>query len=142
MFYDIGALNITGSLRWETHANVGVLLVGLGYSPDPGHTYVSEVSTWELGGAGAHRLLTVPGRTRTLDSVNHRILFDASDLTFLSLPLAVGTPYYAIYYDTTNASDATRELIGREPLVSPKAPDGSDYTIRHPTGGIWSLPTL
>lgn len=139
--YNIGAFNLTGALRWETHSTIGLLLATSSYTPDRDHEHVDDITN-ELSGGNYARLTTMSGRTRTRDDTNDRIVLDASDVTFPGLQLGAGTPGYLIVYDNAEAADADRELIGWVTLSSPLTPDGSNYTITFSASGIWALSTV
>jgi len=131
---------------WESMPNVGLLLAKWTLTPSTGHVFVSEVSGHELSGGGYARLTTIPGRTRTLDVPNSRIVYDAGDVVFPSLQAAAGTPKYGIFYDSTEAADADRKIIGWITLKgqsspSPDTPDGSSYRILWDPVGLWVLST-
>lgn len=143
-FYNRGAFDLTGDLRWESASNIGMLVTTLAYVPDRSHTFVSDVSA-ELSGGNYGRVTSITGRTRTLDNSNDRVVFDADNPILIGLQAAAGIPQYAVFYDNATGADSTRPLIGWVTLSGSqldRTPDGSDYRITWNSGGLWVISTL
>lgn len=126
--YNRGKALVLGSFNWSS-SNVGVALVTTTYTPNADHNFVSDLTN-ELSGGGYARQTTVDSRSVTEDDTNDRVDLVAQKVTFPSLGAAAGTPKYAIVYDNTNGTDATRELIAWVDLGSAPVPDGNNYEIR------------
>src|SRR5262245_183100 len=123
-----GKARIAGSFNWLT-TSVGVLLATASYTPDADHNTVSQVTN-ELSGGNYARVTTVSGRAITQDDASDRADLVATKVSFTSLNPVAGTPKYAIVYDNTNGTDATRDIIAIIEIASPVAPDGNNYEIR------------
>lgn len=136
---------VNGQVDWDGSTSVGVLLTTNTFVPTRALNTVSEVTN-ELSGGGYVRK-TLASRTLTESDANNRVELDAADVTWTALGAAAGTPRWAIVYDNTNATDATRETIGYVDLtpdegVTPApTPNGSDYTVVWPATGIFRLNT-
>lgn len=136
--YNRGTYRIVNqNFNW-TSTSVGVLLVTSTYTPAYTHNFVSDITN-ELTGGGYARLTAIASRTITEDDTNHRVILDGADIQFPSLGAAAGTPQYAIIYDNTNGTDATRDLVGYIDLGTPPTPDGNNYNIAWDTVGLWVI---
>lgn len=127
--YNRGKLKfMNGSHVWGTTA-VGVALVTSTYVPNADHNFVSDLTN-ELSGGNYARVTTIGSQSVTEDDTNDRADVEGAKVTFTSLQAAAGTPQYAIVYDNTNGTDATRDLLCWIDLGTPATPDGNNYEIR------------
>lgn len=125
----LGGKSVTaGPHVWGTTA-VGVILVTTTYTPNADHNFVSDLTN-ELSGGGYARLTAITSQSITEDDTNDRADYVGQKVTFTSLGAAAGTPKYAIVYDRTGGSDATRELLCWVDLGAAPTPDGNNYEVR------------
>lgn len=90
--------------------NIKVMLVGSGYTPDQDtHRYKSQVTNEVTGTGYTAGGVTIGSMAFTYDTSTNRWSFDAVDATWSSSTISAR---YAVLYDSTPATDATRPLIG------------------------------
>lgn len=121
--YNRGLQLILGGLDLSS-SDVRVLLVGTGYTYDPDHNFVSDLTS-ELSGTGYVRK-ALTGLTVTEDDTNDRGQFTANNLTWTGANF--GTVDAAILYleDTT---DAARQLIARIDVNPNIATNTGDFSV-------------
>lgn len=112
-----------------------VMLTTSAYTPNQGtHKYKSSVTN-EVTGTG----YTATGATLASVTVNlatNTLTFDAADVTW---PTSTITARYAVIYDSTPASDATRPLIAYVDFGADVSSTGADFTIQWNASGIASF---
>ena len=126
--YNRGKAVMLAAVNWSS-TNVGVLLVTSTYTPNADHNVVTDITN-ELTGGGYARQTTVASRSVSEDDANDRVDLLAAKVTFPSLGAAAGTPKYAVIYDNTNGTDATRDVLCWVDLGAAPVPDGNNYEIR------------
>ena len=129
---------VDGTVTWGTTV-VNCLLVTSSYTPNADHNFVSEVTANELSGGNYVRKTLANEAGPTEDDTNDRITYNADDITWTALQAAAGTPAYAIIYDDTAGTDATKELIAWITLTSPPTPNGGDYQVQWDAAGLFAL---
>lgn len=128
-----------GAGGWATGgADIGVLLVTSGYTYDPDHNFVSDITN-ELSGGGYARQTGLSSRTISENDTADQIEYDAADVTFSSLDIAAGQPVAAIVFNNAPGSDATRQVLSRNVLTGPAVPNGGNYTITWDVDGVLVL---
>lgn len=125
---------LLGELDLGNAADVIKVILVTGHSLDiDNDASYSDVSADEESGAGyTTGGETLGSQTVTQDNTNDRADFDGDDVTWTGLD--VGTPNYAIMYDSTHASDY---LIAAWEITT--ASDGSDYILQWHTDGVLLL---
>lgn len=128
-----------------TSATVKVLLVGTGYTPDPDHQFVSDITggpNYELSGtnyvagfSGAGRK-TLASTTVTKDNTNDLAYYDAADLTWTAIN--AGTARYAALY-SPNTTDANSKLLMIIQFPADFVSNGGDGVLQWNSGGIAQL---
>jgi hypothetical protein len=118
--------------------NVKVALLSSSYTPNQtGHGYMSDTRAYEVSGtgytAGGQALAS---KTVTKDAANKVVVFDAADVTWANSTI---TARYAVVYDDSGASDATKALIGYIDLVSDQASNNGNFVIEWDASGILRL---
>lgn len=118
-----------------------VMLVTSAYTPDQDtHQFKSSVTN-EVSGTG----YTAGGAT--LGTVNvaytagtNTLMFDAADTSWTSSTIT--NARYAIIYDSTPATDATRPLIAYVDLDSDRSTTNSEFKLTWNSSGIitWAVP--
>ncbi|MGC5027072.1 hypothetical protein ACLQ3K_20175 [Tsukamurella sp. DT100] len=121
---------------------IKVMLCTSAYTPDQDtHQFKSSVTN-EVSGTG----YTAGGATITGVSVSYNastnvLSFDGGDVSWSPATLiGANAPRYAVIYDSTPATDATRPLIGYINFETDDyAPNGGTLTIQWNAGGIGSV---
>jgi len=132
-YYNTGLLQIqNGTIDPDTDV-LKIMLVGTGYSFDPDHTTVSQVSGSELvatnyaggfGGAGRKTLTVTALKDDTLD----KVIFNFADATWSALGGAVNDTVAGAVVIKENSSDADSVPIFYFDL-SDLVTNGSSYTL-------------
>lgn len=126
-------------IDWDTD-DIKVALVGSAYVPDQDlHDYYDDVVANEVAGtgytAGGQSLTT---KTRTYDAANNVTVLDADDVTWAASTI---TARYAVIYDNTPATNATKPLIGYLDFVSDQSSTNGNFTITWDASGIVRITT-
>lgn len=115
---------------------IKVMLCTSSYTPDQDtHQYKSSVTNEVTGTgytAGGQALTSV---TVTYTGASNTFTFDSADPSWASSSI---TARYAVYYDATPASDATRPLLAYVDFGADKTSDGGPFTITVDAAGILS----
>jgi hypothetical protein len=117
---------------------VKVALLSSGYTPDQNaHDYFNDVSAYEVTGTGyTAGGQALAGKTVTKDTANKVVVFDANDVTWANSTI---TARYAVVYDDSGATTATKALIGYIDLVSDQASNNGNFVIQWDATGILRL---
>ena len=108
-----------------SNADYWVLLVN-GYTPSQDiEQYVSDISTFETSGSGYVRK-ELTGLMSAYDTINHRIVLDADDVTW---QLANFTANGAIIY-IKDTSDATSRLVSFVDFNIAKSSSNTNFVIK------------
>lgn len=119
---------------WETDT-IKVLGLKSTYVPSRAHHYVDDVVAYELTASGYARH-TVTGKTRGVDTTNHRIIYDCDDIS-LGSPAAGNTiGWVAFYKQVTTDSDSILLALFAYPTT---ATSGSPITATIPADGVHYL---
>jgi hypothetical protein len=118
--------------------NVKVALLSSSYTPNQTtHGYMSDVRSYEVSGTGyTAGGQALAGKTVTKDTANKVVVFDANDVTWANSTI---TARYAVVYDDTPSTDATKPLIGYIDLVSDQASNNGNFVIQWDATGILRL---
>ena len=119
---------------WDSDT-IKVALVTNAYTPDQdAHNYFDDVVANEVTGTGyTAGGNTLANKTNTYDSATNVIKLDADDVTWASSTI---TARYAIIYDATPATNATRPLIGYVDFGSDQSSSNGNFTITWDSTGI------
>ncbi len=95
---------------WDSDS-IKVGLLSSSYTPNQDtHDYYDDVNTYEVSGTGyTAGGQTLGSKTVTYDSANNVIILDAADTTWSSSTI---TARYAVIYDDSGATNASKALIG------------------------------
>lgn len=116
--------------------DIRVRLHTASYVPDRAtHEFASDLTN-ELPTAGGYTAggFALTGKTMTVDTVNHRVTFDADDAVWAAATL---TARYASIVDAREAADANRELIGLIDFGENKSSVAVDYKVVFNALGIF-----
>ncbi len=122
-------------IDWDSDT-IKVALLTNAYTPDQdAHNYFDDVSTHEVTGATGYTAggNTLANKTNTYNSSPNVIVLDADDTTWASSTI---TARYAVIYDATPATAATRPLIGYVDFGSDQSSSNGNFTITWDSTGI------
>jgi hypothetical protein len=121
-------------IDWDTDT-IKVALLTNGYTPDQdAHNYLDDVIASEVTGTGyTQGGNTLANKTNSYNSGTNVIVLDADDTTWSSSTI---TARYAVIYDATPATNATRPLIGYVDFGSDQSSSNGNFTITWDATGI------
>ena len=119
---------------WDTDT-IKVALLSNSYTPDQdAHNYFDDVSTYEVTGTGyTTGGATLTNKTNTYSGASNTIVLDADDVTWSSSTI---TARYAVLYDASPATNATKPLIGYVDFGSDQSSSNGNFTITWDATGI------
>ena len=115
---------------------IKVALLTNAYTPNQDtHDYFDDVVANEVAATGGYTSggITLANKTITYDSGTNVIKLDADDVTWSASTI---TARYAVVYDASPASDATRPLIGYVDFGSDQSSSSGNFTITWDATGI------
>lgn len=116
---------------------IKVMLCTSSYTPDQDtHQYKSSVTNEITGTGYTAGGATLSGVTITYDAATNKLTFDASDTSWSASTLVAR---YAVIYDATPGSDATRPLIAYVTFDADKSSTSAPFQIIWDAAGIASL---
>jgi hypothetical protein len=121
-------------IDWDTDT-IKVALLTNAYTPDQDvHNYLDDVVTYEVSGTGyTAGGNTLANKTNSYNSSTNVITLDADDTTWSSSTI---TARYAVIYDATPATNATKPLIGYVDFGSDQSSSNGNFTITWDATGI------
>lgn len=119
---------------WDTDT-IKVALLSNSYTPDQdAHNYFDDVVAYEVTGTGyTAGGTTLANKTNTYNSATNTIVLDADDVTWSSSTI---TARYAVVYDASPATNATKPLIGYVDFGSDQSSSNGNFTITWDATGI------
>ena len=121
-------------IDWDSDT-IKVALLTNAYTPNQdGHDYFDDVVANQVTGTGyTSGGNTLANKTNVYNSSTNVIVLDADDTTWASSTI---TARYAVIYDATPATDATRPLIGYVDFGSDQSSSNGNFTITWDSTGI------
>jgi len=121
-------------IDWDTDT-IKVALLTNAYTPDQdAHNYLDDVVANEVTGTGyTAGGNTLANKTNSYNSATNVIVLDADDTTWSSSTI---TARYAVIYDASPATNATRPLIGYVDFGSDQSSSNGNFTITWDATGI------
>jgi len=121
-------------IDWDTDT-IKVALLTNAYTPDQdAHNYLDDVVANEVSGTGyTAGGNTLANKTNAYNSATNVIVLDADDTTWSSSTI---TARYAVVYDASPATNATRPLIGYVDFGSDQSSSNGNFTITWDATGI------
>jgi hypothetical protein len=121
-------------IDWDTDT-IKVALLTNSYTPDQdAHNYLDDVIANEVSGTGyTAGGNTLANKTNTYNSATNVIVLDADDTTWSSSTI---TARYAVIYDASPSTNATRPLIGYVDFGSDQSSSNGNFTITWDATGI------
>jgi hypothetical protein len=121
-------------IDWDTDT-IKVALLTNSYTPDQdAHNYYDDVVANEVSGTGyTAGGNTLANKTNSYNSATNVIVLDADDTTWSSSTI---TARYAVVYDASPATNATRPLIGYVDFGSDQSSSNGNFTITWDATGI------
>lgn len=117
---------------------IKVALLTSSYTPNQDtHDYLDDVVANEVSGTGyTAGGATLASKTLTYDGANNVTVLDAADVTWSASTI---TARYAVIYDASPGTNATRPLIGYVDFGSDQSSTAGDFTITWDSTGIVRL---
>jgi hypothetical protein len=114
---------------------IKLALLTSSYTPNQDtHDYFDDVVANEVTGTGyTAGGATLANKSVTYDSANNVFVFDADDVTWASSTI---TARYAVLYDATPGTNATRPLIGYVDFSSDQSSTSGNFTVTWDATGI------
>jgi hypothetical protein len=121
-------------IDWDSDT-IKVALLTSSYTPNQDtHDYLDDVSSYEVTGTGyTSGGITLSSKTSTYDGTNNVVILDAADVTWSSSTI---TARYAVVYDDSGASAASKALIGYVDFGSDQSSTNGNFTITWDSTGI------
>jgi hypothetical protein len=121
-------------IDWDSDT-IKVALLTNGYTPDQdAHNYFDDVVASEVTGTGyTAGGNTLANKTNSYNSSTNVIVLDADDTTWSSSTI---TARYAVIYDASPATNATRPLIGYVDFGADQSSSNGNFTITWDATGI------
>lgn len=126
-------------IDWDTD-DIKVALVSSAYVPNQDtHDYFDDVAANEVSGTGyTAGGASLASKTLTYDGANNVLVLDAADVTWANSTV---TARYAVIYDNTPATAATKPLIGYVDFVSDQSSTNGNFTLQWDATGILRITT-
>lgn len=117
--------------------NIKVALVTSSYTPNQDtHDYWDDVAANEVSGTGyTAGGAVLASKTVTYDGATNTLKLDAADVTWSSSSI---TARYAVVYDDTPSTNATKPLIAYFDFTTDRASSNGDFIVRWSTDGIFT----
>lgn len=122
---------------WTTGSALYMGLCTSGYTPNPDHDDMGDITNELSGGNYARVALT--SLSVVIDDANNQIELDCADVTFTALGAAAGNPTQAVTHLSASGGDANSILHVVNDLTAPPAPNGGDYVIQPSAEGLIKL---
>lgn len=121
-------------IDWDTDT-IKVALLSNAYTPDQdAHNYLDDVVANEVTGTGyTAGGATLANKTNSYNGATNVITLDADDVTWSSSTI---TARYAVIYDASPATNATKPLIGYVDFGSDQSSSNGNFTITWDATGI------
>lgn len=121
-------------IDWDSDT-IKVALLSSSYTPNQDtHDYWDDVSANEVTGTGyTAGGATLANKSASYDAGTNVVKLDADDVTWSSSTI---TARYAVIYDDTPATDATKPLIGYVDFVTDQSSNNGNFTITWDSDGI------
>lgn len=117
---------------------IKVALLTSAYTPNQDtHDYFDDVASYEVSGTGyTSGGATLGNKSVSYDAGTNTIVFDGDDTVWASSTI---TARYAVIYDATPGTNATRPLIGYVDFVSDQSSTNGNFTITWDATGIFKV---
>lgn len=133
-----------GTTVWTSASIRALLLKGSGYTFDPDHDFVSDLTPGsnEVTVSGYSRQ-TLSGKSITTSDAADRVIYDADDPLFAALA-AGETITGMVLFDNAGGADSARVLLAYYPVNAPSgvATTGGDFSAVFSSDGAFYLSTV
>lgn len=121
-------------IDWDTDT-IKVALLTSAYVPNQDtHDYFDDVVGSEVTGTGyVAGGATLANKALTYDAASNTVILDADDVTWAASTI---TARYAVIYDATPGTNATRPLIGYVDFVSDQSSTNGNFTLTWDATGM------
>lgn len=114
-----------------------IMLCTSSYTPDQdAHRYKSSITSEVVGTGYTAGGITLTGVVITYTAATNVLMIDATDVSWTT---ATFTARYAVIYDSSPASDATRPVIGYIDFGADVPTSGGTFTITFDPAGIFTV---
>lgn len=136
-WYGLGLKSLTEAKVNFTSDTIKVMLCTSSYTPNQDtHQYKSDVTN-EVSGTGYTATgTTLTTKTNTYTTGTNTVALDADDVSWTTSTI---TARYAVIYDATPATDATRPLLGYVDFGADVVSTAGTFTITWAAGGFLSV---
>lgn len=136
MFGQFLAKALNKEIDFDTD-DIRVMLTSSAYTPNQDtHAYKSDVTNEVTGTGYTAGGQALTSKTVTYDATNNVIVLDAADVTWASSTV---TARYAVIYDNTPSTDATKPLLGYVDFVSDQSSTNGNFVITWDATGIFRI---
>lgn len=121
-------------IDWDTDT-IKVALLTSSYTPDQdADDYFNDVSSFQVTGTGyTAGGATLANKTATYTGATNKLVLDADDVSWTSSSI---TARYAVVYNSSPSTDATRPLIGFVDFGTNQTTSNGTFTIVWDSNGI------
>lgn len=131
-----GVIGGTPNIDWLSD-DIKVMLVTVAFTPNQDtHVFKSDVTNEVVGTGYTAGGVSLTGKTLTYTSATNVIMFDAADVTWAASTI---TARYAIIYNNTPATDATKPLLGYVDFGQDFASSNGNFVITWDAAGIFTI---
>jgi hypothetical protein len=138
-WYGNGLKSITeAKVNWPTDT-IKVSLHTSAYTPNQDtHDFFDDVSATQVAATGGYTAggATLGTKTNAYTAGTNTVALDAADTVWAASTI---TARYAVIYDSTPGTDATRPLLGYVDFGADVTSTAGDFTITWAAGGILTL---
>lgn len=137
MYGNMLRLALNKEIDWDSDT-IKVALVSSSYTPDQdAHDYWNDVVANEVTGTGyTAGGATLANKTITYTGATNKVALDADDASWAASTI---TARYAVVYDSTPGTDATRPLLGYVDFGQNESSSNGTFTIAWNASGIFEL---
>lgn len=131
--------SLNKEIDWDTDT-IKVMLLTSSYTPNQDtHDYLDDVVANEVSGTGyTAGGATLANKSATYDSATNVTILDADDTTWSTSTI---TARYAVIYDASPGSNATRPLIAYVDFTSDQSSTAGNFTLTWDATGIVRITT-
>lgn len=123
-------------IDWDTDT-IKIMLLSSSHTPNQdAHNYLDDVVANEVTGTGyTAGGITLTGKTVTVDGATNTVKLDADDVEWTASTI---TARYAVIYDATPATNATKPLLGYSDIGERSSTNGV-FSIQFGADGVFTL---
>lgn len=136
MFGQALSAALNKEIDWDSD-DIRVMLTTSAYTPNQDtHRYLSDVTNEVTGAGYTAGGAALTSKTLTYDAASNVIVLDAADVTWASSTV---TARYAVIYDNSPSTTATKPLLGYVDFVSDQSSTNGNFTVTWDATGIFRI---